>query len=161
MNDQELMMKQLIEETYQEDVGPTSPVSLVNYFERRLNEVEYTSLKNYLKNEEVLFLPMTFNAANGCYRVALANTEIDFPSNWSIFSKFHTEHIVHVKANQDEDFLCEVFLSHVGEVKILVLASDNGMSRLIFLNSDKAEKQLEWIENYFKNKAEIEEKKAS
>jgi hypothetical protein len=168
MNDQELLMKQITEETYQDDdTSASPPINLVNYFEKKLNEVDFISLKNYLAHEEILYCPLTFNHLTRCYRIVLGNTEIDFPSNWSIFNKFQTESLVHVKATDDEDFLCEVFLSQTGEVNILVLANDNEESRLIFLSSIKSEQQLNWIESYFakkeeeKNEIGFEKKKAS
>lgn len=161
MSDHDLLLKQITEETYLDDVSVSSPISLVNYFEKRLNEVDFLSLKTYLANEEVLFLPMNYCEATKCYRVLLGQTVIDFPSNWSIFNKFSSEHLVHVKANADEDFLCEIFLSLLGEVKIIVLATDENEPNLIFLSNEKSDKHLEWIENYFAKKLEQENKKAS
>lgn len=161
MSDQDLLLKQITEETYQDDFSTSSPTSLVNYFEKRLNEVDFLSLKTYLANEEILFLPMTYNEVTKCYRVVMDQTPIDFPSNWSIFSRFGSEQLVHVKASADKDFLCEIFLSHVGEVKIIMLATDENRSKLIFLSSEKSDKHLEWVENYFAKKIEQEQKKAS
>lgn len=161
MSDHESLLKKITEETYQEDVSSSSPISLVNYFEKRLNEVDYLSLKNYLVDENVLFLPLNFIESTKCYRINLNETIIDFPSNWSIFSKFAKDQLVYVNASADEDFLCEIFLSHVGEVKVIVLAGENHESHLIFLNSEKSEKHFEWINNYFAKKLELEEKKAS
>lgn len=161
MNDHDLLLKKITEETYQDDVSSSSPVSLVNYFEKRLNEVDFLSLKTYLTNEEILFLPMVYSEVTKCYRVILGQSEIDFPSNWSIFNKFGSEYLLHVKAETDEDFLCEIFLSLVGEVKIIVLATDENGPHLIFLSSENSEKHFEWIENYFASKTEQEQKKAS
>lgn len=161
MSDRDLLLKQITEETYQDDSLNSSAISLVSYFEKRLNEVDYLSLKTYLANEEILFLPMTYNETTKCYRIILGRMEIDFPSNWSIFDKLESEQLVHVKASEDEDFLCEIFLSQVGEVRIIALAMDERESKIIFLSSDKSEKHLEWFENYFANKAELEYKKAS
>ena len=155
MDNQDTFMKQIIDETYRDDAAESSPSNLVNYFEKRLNEVDYLSLTNYLVNEEILFIPMNLIEQTKCYRISLGNTLIDFPSNWSIFNNFSMEKLVYVNANKDEDFLCEIFLSYVGEVKILVLANDNIESKLIFLCNDFALKHLEWIENYFIKQADI------
>lgn len=161
MSDQDLLLKQITEETYQDDVSTSSPISLVNYFEKRLNEVDFLSLKTYLSNEEVLFLPMSYKEATKCYRIAIGQSEIDFPSNWSIFSRLSSEQLVYLKASMDEDFLCEILSSIVGEVKIIVLATDENEPHLVFLSSEKSDKHLEWIENYFVRKIEQEQKKAS
>jgi hypothetical protein len=161
MSDQELLLKQITEETYNDEDVISSPVSLVDYFERRLNEVDYISLKAYLENEEILSFLLSYNEQTKCYRATVGSFEIDFPSNWSIFSEFHDSKLAYVNAEEDSDSLCEVFLSLVGEVKFVVLASDHDMSRLIFLNSENAVKQCAWIEGYFQNKQAEEQKKAS
>jgi hypothetical protein len=161
MNDQDLMMKQIIDETYQDDVTSSSPINLVHYFEKRLNEVDFLSLKNYLTNENIQFLPLEFNQSTGCYRLVLDSSIIDFPSNWSIFSDLQSRQLNFVRATNDEDFLCEIFESHFENLKIMVLTNENNETQLIFLKSDDAEKNLDWIKNYFMNKAELTEKKAA
>jgi hypothetical protein len=157
MNDQETLMKLITEETYQDDAPHSTQGNLVSYFEKRLNEVDYHSLKNYLVDENILTFPLSYNSATGCYRLKIEQNEIDFPSNWSIFSKFSNEHLASIKAIDDEDFLCEIFLSIVGEVKVIVLACEEEESNVIFLNSDVSEKQLDWIENYFRKQSERNE----
>jgi hypothetical protein len=154
MNDQELLMKLITEETYQDDAVQSSQGNLVSYFEKRLNEVDYHSLKNYLVDENILTFPLSYIPATGCYRLKIQQNEIDFPSNWSIFSKFSSDQLASIKSSDDEDFLCDIFLSVVGEVKIIVLACEEKESNIIFLNSDVSEKQLVWIENYFRKQSE-------
>jgi hypothetical protein len=161
MNDQDLLMKQIIDETYHDDTTSSSPINLVHYFEKRLNEVDFLSLKNYLSNEDIQFLPLEYNQITGCYRLVLDSNIIDFPSNWSIFSELQNRQFNYVRTTNDEDFLCEIFESHVGNLKIMVVTNDNNETHLIFLKSADAEKNLDWIKNYFLSKAESTEKKAA
>lgn len=161
MDDQELLMRRITEETYEVDDFSETPVNLVNYFEKRLNEVDYLSLEKYLKNEDILSTILFYQENSKCYRVTLGGTEIDFPSNWSIFSKLNFDQFAFVRSTNDHDYLCEIFLSLAGEVQILVIGKDDNNFRLIFLCSKNSEKHLEWIENYLLKQIPKEEKKAA
>lgn len=165
MNDDDKLISKLISETYDEDLekDPSSVVvNLRNYFEKKLNEVEFFSLNDYFLQNTIDTNPLLFVKEIFCYRLARGDLILDFPINWSVFKNIEEEKIVYIDESLDEDFLLDIFYEITGNFSNLLLLKNEESLWLIYLPKDSSKKHLEWFKNYLEKKStEIQEKKAA
>ena len=108
MNNDDTLISKLISETYSESTEkdqPNAVVDLRNYFEKKLNEVDFISISDYLSQHNLSMSNVVFQTQSQCYRLVLNESVLDFPSNWSIFKEINSEDLVYVDQSLDQDFL--------------------------------------------------------
>lgn len=158
-NDETLISK-LLTETYTEAPSkdqPNAVVDLRNYFERKLNEVDFNSLSDYLIQHDLRVSKLIFQNKTQCYRLVYNRSVLDFPSNWSIFKDIKTEDIVYVDQSLDQDFLLDIFFELTGIQTNLVLAKENGEVKLIYLPEEESKDHVKWFRGFFEKKHQAEE----
>ena len=57
-------------------------------------------VEQFIQRNEDSQINLSYRPSSGCYRVMVNNETLDFPKNWSIFSKLHQA------GNSGEDFFC-------------------------------------------------------
>jgi hypothetical protein len=160
MKNDEILFTKLIEETLKEEVEKPEATmhDLATYFENRLNQVEYLSLKKYLDTEGLKYFSLTFNADSKCYRLCFEDKEIDFPSNWSIFEKISLRPITHVDHENDEDSLCDIFQELFETCESFMITNDKNDFKMIIFSEANVKEHVQWFTEYFdKQKSENSE----
>lgn len=163
MSNEDTLISQLISETYTDGAEADQPnncIDLRNYFEKRLNQVDYISIWDYLDQHDLSHESMVFHARSGCYRLNLKQSVLDFPLNWSIFKEINSSDLIYLDQSLDQDFLLDIFSEINGCIKNIALVKDNNEIQIIFLTDEESHSHLKWIRNYFEKKnarnAEIE-----
>jgi len=155
MVDKDLFMSQITEETCAEageDTTLAKCVDFQKYFEKRLNQVEFNSLSDYLNQQSLNHHALEFQATSKCYRLNINDSILDFPSNWSIFEEISTKEIIPVDHVTDQNFLIDIFSELIGTVENIVLLRDNQNIKLVFLQSSNFKDHLNWMLGYFEKK---------
>lgn len=165
MNEDDTLLSKLIAETYTDSVDkdqPNSFVDLRNYFEKRLNEVDYKSLSDYLGQNSIDWVLMEYRLESKCYRLIMKGSLIDFPSNWSVFKEIKSQDIIYVDQSLDQDFLLDVFAELNGKHGNIALVKDEQVVKMVFLPEEVSKEHVQWMRNYFEKKnQEVVEKSAA
>lgn len=155
MSNDDTLISQLISETYTEtsDKEQPSPViDLRNYFERKLNEVEFLSIDDYLAQNNLSMSDLMLQEQTQCYRLTYNESVLDFPVNWSIFKEIGTEDMVFVDQSLDQDFLLDIFSEITGGYTNLALVKENGKVKMIYLSEEASKEHIQWFRGFFEKK---------
>lgn len=160
-NNDDTLISKLISETYTEasDKEQPSPViDLRNYFERKLNEVEFISIDDYLAQNDLSMSDLMLEEQTQCYRLIYNESVIDFPVNWSIFKEIGCEDLVYVDQSLDQDFLLDIFSEITGGYTNLALVKENGKVKMVYLPEEASKEHIQWFRGFFekKNTAAVE-----
>lgn len=155
MSNDDTLISKLLVETYQETADkdqPNAVVDLRHYFERKLNEVEFLSLEDYLSQNGLMMSNLKLVKKSQCYRLKHNDSVIDFPSNWSIFKEINNEDMVFVDQSLDQDFLLDIFSELNGDFYNLALVKDNKILMMIYLPEESSKEHVQWFRGYFEKK---------
>lgn len=155
MSNEDTLISKLIEETYTEPVDKdqsNSFVDLRKYFEKRLNEVDFNSIEDYMAQHHLSHQELAFQKQSGCYRLSFKQSVIDFPSNWSIFEQISTTDLIFLDQAQDQDFLLDIFSEICGSTQNIALVKENQLVQLVFLPDEDSSDHVKWMRNYFEKK---------
>lgn len=164
MSMEDTLISKLIEETCADtsDSQPTGEVvNLQNYFEKKLNEVDFISLKSYLQHNDLQAEVMKFLQSTNCYRVVVNQSTLDFPSNWSIFQHIPASDLLVVDHMNDQDFLIDLFSELTGGEHHVAIAKEQEHIYLVFLPTQASDHHLKWMRRFFETKAQQEQKKTA
>lgn len=151
------LLSELAKETcegFQDEIESNSDFDksedLRDYFEKRLNEVDYNSVVDYLVQQKIESDLLHFQDETKCYRMMLGDNVLDFPSNWSVFELISSKEIILLDNENDNDFLIDVFSELKGNVKQLLVVTDHrNKIRVVYIKDDEIAKHLKWFEGYF------------
>ncbi len=121
-------------------------VNLRDYFEKKVNEVEFLSLKEYLKDKNVKFVTLDYSEKTKMYRMTLNENIFDFPENWSVFKTLRTENYIELIHN--DDLLNEIFAEFIGYDYQLTFLAENNQNQMIFVPLHQITKCKEWLREY-------------
>ncbi len=155
MNDDDKLISKLLTETCVEAPGkdqPNAVVDLRNYFERKLNEVDFLSMSDYLTQHNLGMSKLAFQGKSQCYRLVFNGSVLDFPSNWSIFKDIKSDDMVYVDQSLDQDFLLDIFSELTGSFTNIALVKDSNEVTLIYLPEEVAKDHIQWFRGYFEKK---------
>ncbi|AUO00064.1 hypothetical protein DOM21_00405 [Bacteriovorax stolpii] len=155
MSNDDTLISKLISETYTEAPDkdqPNAVVDLRNYFERKLNEVDFNSLSDYLIQHDLRMSELTFQSGSKCYRLVYNKSVLDFPSNWSIFKDIKSEDVVYVDQSLDQDFLLDIFSELTGIQSNLALVKEDSGVKLIYLPEEVSRDHVKWFRGFFEKK---------
>lgn len=158
MKNDELISK-LIEETCNEEEAPAAKAveSLSDYFDRKVNQVEFLSLSKYITQQGLESSKLSYNAETKCYRLEIKEMKLDFPSNWSVFEGLNQNNFAYINRENDHDFLCDIFSEIHKECESFILIQDHDDCNLITFSDYSGKLHSDWIKNYFEKKKEKEE----
>ena len=154
-NNDDTLISQLISETYiDNDIKeqPNTLVDLRHYFEKRLNEVDYISITDYIRQHNLKFSHLVLLEKTKCYRLVFNEAVLDFPSNWSIFKEVKNEEVIYLDSSLDEDFLLDVFSEVMGSFNNLIIVREESDVKLIFTPEEKSRDHVQWVRGYFEKK---------
>lgn len=155
MNDDDKLISKLLTETCVEAPDkdqPNAVVDLRNYFERKLNEVDFISMSDYLIQHNLGMSMLSFQSKSQCYRLVFNGSILDFPSNWSIFKDIKSDDLVYVDQSLDQDFLLDIFSELTGSFTNIALVKDNNVVTLIYLPEEVSKDHIQWFRGYFEKK---------
>ncbi len=155
MSNEDTLISKLIDETYVEESEKETATALVDlnkYFEKRLNEVDYLSLIDYIEQNGLEQFGLILHPTTRCYRLEMGTNTLDFPSNWSIFNAIESNHLVFLNSTNDHDFLLDIFSELRGVVQNVAIVKDEKMLKWVFLPLDSSIEHVKWIRNYFEKK---------
>jgi len=155
MSNDDTLISKLISETYTETSDkdqPNAVVDLRNYFERKLNEVDFLSVSDYLFQHNLKMSDLSYQNKSQCYRLVHNESVLDFPSNWSIFKDIKNEDLVYVDQSLDQDFLLDIFSELTGNFSNLALVKDNKEVKIIFLPEETSKEHIQWFRGYIEKK---------
>lgn len=155
MSNDDTLISKLISETYNEAVEkdqPNAVFDLRNYFEKKLNEVDFLSINDYLSQHNLSMSNVVFQTQTQCYRLVLNESVMDFPSNWSIFKEIKSEDVVYVDQSLDQDFLLDIFSELNGTFFNLALVKDNTDVKLVYLPEEASKDHIQWFRGFFEKK---------
>ncbi len=158
MNNDDLLMSKLIAETYTESSDKDQPNAvgeLRSYFEKKLNEVEFISLKDYVQQNNLRINDVHFQAKTKCFRIKLDQTILDFPSNWSIFKQISSEDIVYVDSTLDQDFLLDIFAEINNEHFNLLFVKEIEKIKIVYLPEHTSKDHLQWFRGFVEKKNQM------
>lgn len=161
MSNDDTFISKLLTETYTEshEDSPNAVVDLRNYFERKLNEVDFNSINDYLGQHNLSMSNVVFQSKTQCYRLVLNESVLDFPSNWSIFKDIKNEDLVYVDQSLDQDFLLDIFSELNGAFFNLALVKDNKEVKLVYLPEEASKDHIQWFRGFFEKKNAEENQK--
>ena len=154
-SNEDTLISRLIEETCNDSLEKDQLNTfgdLRNYFEKRLNEVDFLSINDYLLQHHLSCFEINYQKNSQCYRMTLNQSILDFPSNWSIFKDLKTANLIYLDHTSDQDFLLDLFSELNGSFSNIALVRENEYLRLIFLPEENAIIHLKWLRSYFENK---------
>ena len=155
MNNDDTLISKLITETYDdgpEKEQPSGVLDLRNYFERKLNEIEFISIDDYLAQNNLEMSELMLQDQTQCYRLVYNESILDFPTNWSIFKEIGFEDLVYVDQSLDQDMLLDIFLEITGDYKNLALVKDNGQVKIVYLPEEASKEHIKWFRGFFEKK---------
>lgn len=155
MNNDDTLISKLISETYidgSEKEQPSAVLDLRNYFERKLNEVEFISITDYLAQNELEMSELMLQEQTQCYRLTYNESVLDFPVNWSIFKEIGVEDLVYVDQSLDQDFLLDIFSEVTGGYKNLALIKEDGKVKMVYLPEEASKEHIQWFRGFFEKK---------
>lgn len=160
MSNDDTLISQLISETYTEASDkdqPNAVVDLRKYFERKLNEVEFLSIDDYLSQNDLSMSELMLQEQTQCYRLEFNESVLDFPVNWSIFKEIGAEDLVFVDQSLDQDFLLDIFSELTGQYSNLALVKENGSVKMVYLPEEASKEHIQWFRGYFEKKNQVAE----
>jgi hypothetical protein len=163
MGNEDALISKLIEETYNESVEKdetNSCTDLRKYYEKKLNQIEFISINDYLDQHHLCHQQLVLESFTGCYRLSFKETILDFPSNWSIFKTINNSDFVYVDQSFDQDFLLDIFSEICGSYQNIALIKENQEVQLVFLPDEESNEHVGWMKNYFEKKISKEAKAA-
>ena len=155
MNNDDTLISKLISETYSDSTEkdqPNAVLDLRNYFEKKLNEVDFISISDYLSQHNLSMSNVVFQTQSQCYRLVINESVLDFPSNWSIFKEINSEDLVYVDQSLDQDFLLDIFSELNGGFFNLALVKDNTEVKLVYLPEEVSKDHIQWFRSFFEKK---------
>lgn len=164
MSEDDTLISKLISETYTEAIEkdqPNSFVDLRNYFEKRLNEVDYLCINEYLLQNGLDCVELKLMGQTQCYRLVLKKSTLDFPSNWSIFKEMRTNDLIYVDQSLDQDFLLDIFSELNGNHANLALVKDEEHLKMVFLPEESSKEHIQWMRTFFEKKNQEQIKEAA
>lgn len=164
MSNEDTLISKLIEETYTESVEKDQPntfVDLRKYFEKRLNEVDFNSIDDYLDQHHLTHQELSFQKRSSCYRLVFKQSTLDFPSNWSIFKDIGSSDLIYLDQSLDQDFLLDIFSELCGSFQNIALVRENEQVQLIFLTGENSHDHVKWMRNYFEKRNTVVEEKVA
>lgn len=126
--------------------------SLRNYFERKVNEVEYLNLHQFLSANKIQFVSLKYESEIKMYRMSLKGTDYDFPVNWSFFQ--HIQNEMYWEHREDQELLNEVFSELIGYQYQLAFVNENNKCDMIFVPTAELKKCNDWLREYVIKKME-------
>jgi hypothetical protein len=163
-NNDDILISQLISETYIDGDSKDQPndcVDLRNYFEKRLNQVDYLSINDYIAQHNLVANDLELQERTKCYRLVINGSVLDFPSNWSVFKDLKNKELVFVDQSLDQDFLLDIFSEITGSYSNLAMVNEEKNVRVIFLPEDASKDHVQWIRGYLEKKGQSEIKEAA
>jgi len=163
MNNDDLLMSKLIAETYTESSDKDQPNAvgeLRSYFEKKRNEVEFISLKDYVVQNNLKMNDVKFQSQTKCFRIIQKKTVLDFPSNWSVFKQILTEEIVYLDSSLDQDFLLDIFAEVNNESLNLLFLREADKVKIIYLPEETSRDHLQWFRGFIEKKNLLNEMKS-
>ena len=164
MKNEDTLISQLTSETYDDGPEKEQPITvsdLRNYFERKINEVEFISITDYLVQNNLEMSELFLEDKSQCYRLIYNELVLDFPINWSIFNDISTSDLVYVDESLDQDFLLDIFSEITGEYKNLALVNLDGAIKLIYFPEETSNEHLEWFRGFFEKKNQTSNQSAA
>lgn len=165
MNNDDTLIAKLISETYDSEADdkdlPNSFVDLRNYFEKRLNQVDFLSLSDYIGQNQLSAVEFIFQSNSMCYRLIMKDSILDFPSNWSIFKEIKSQDLIYVDQSLDQDFLLDIFAELNGEYGNIALLKEGSVLKMVFLPEHDSKEHIQWMRSYFEKKNQVSEKEAA
>ena len=158
MSNDDTLISKLISETYNDSVEkdqPNAVSDLRNYFEKKLNEVDFLSINDYLSQHNLSMSNVVFQTKTQCYRLVVKDSVMDFPSNWSIFKEIKSEDVVYVDQSLDQDFLLDIFSELNGNFFNLALVKENTDVKLVYLPEEASKDHIQWFRGFFEKKNQI------
>ncbi len=155
MSNDDTFMSRLIEETYTEPLEKDQSENvfdLRNYFEKRLNQVDHLSLKDYLGQHLLTCKSLTLSSITKCYRLIINEFILDFPSNWSIFAEIDKVNLICLDPSEDQDSLLDIFSEVSGSYWSIALFRENEDVQLVFVPELESREHFNWMKNYFEKK---------
>ncbi|MDD4974276.1 MAG: hypothetical protein PHY93_07980 [Bacteriovorax sp.] len=155
MSNEDTLISTLIEETCAESVEKdqlNTSTDLRKYFEKRLNQVDFNSISDYLDQHHLSHQPLVFENLSSCYRLNFKQSILDFPSNWSVFKDIKTSDLIFLDQSLDQDFLLDIFSELCGSFQNIVLVKENEQIQLVFLPDEESQDHVKWMWNYFEKK---------
>jgi hypothetical protein len=155
MDNDDTLISKLISETYIEAPDkdqPNAVSDLRNYFEKKLNEVEFISMDDYLAQHCLKMSKLKLQAQTQCYRLIYKKSVLDFPSNWSIFKEIKNEDVVYVDQSLDQDFLLDIFSELTGNFSNIALIKEENVLKLIYLPEESSKEHVKWFRGFFEKK---------
>ncbi|MBC7540572.1 MAG: hypothetical protein H7281_17235 [Bacteriovorax sp.] len=155
MSNEDTLISKLIEETCTESVEkdqPNTSIDLRKYFEKRLNQVDFNSISDYLDQHHLSHQALIFETHSGCYRLNFKQSILDFPSNWSIFKEISSSDLLYVDQSLDQDFLLDIFAELCGSFQNIALVKENQEIQLVFLPDEESRDHVKWMKEYFEKK---------
>lgn len=130
----------------------TNVVNLRDYFERKVNEVEYLNLHQFLTANNIRFVSLNYQTETKMYRMSLDGVDYDFPENWSFFQ--HIKNEMYWEHHTDTEFLNEVFAELIGYNYQLAFVNEDAKCDMIFVPLQELKKCNEWLREYVIKKME-------
>ena len=155
MADKDLLISQIVEETYEESNENSSSdncVDLQKYFEKKLNQVEFYSINDYLDQQLLTYQPLELEESISCYRLMFNDSTLDFPSNWSIFEEINDRDLLFLDQSSDQDFLLDIFAELFGNAQNIVLLKENQKVKLVIFQDENCHDHIKWMLSYFEKK---------
>jgi hypothetical protein len=159
MSNDETLISKLISETYSESAEKdlSNEVSdLRNYFEKKLNEVDFCSISEYMVQHKLSLSDLIFQSQTRCYRLINNKAVLDFPSNWSVFREIQNEKIIFLDQSLDQDNLLDIFSELNGQYFNVAILKYDSEIKLVYLPEEESKNHLKWFRSYFEKK-QIEE----
>ena len=164
MSEDDTLISKLISETYTEADDKDQPncfIDLRNYFEKRLNEVDFLSITDYLAQNNLSTVMLVYNSNNQCFRLCLKEAVLDFPSNWSIFKEIKSQDLIYVDQSLDQDYLLDIFSELNGTNDNIALVKEESQVKLIFLPEEVSKEHIQWMRSFFEKKNQEQVKEAA
>lgn len=160
MSNEDTLMSKLIEETYTESVEKDQPNTLVDlrtYFEKKLNEIDFCSISDYIDQNFLSHFQLRYLESIGCYRLSFQEFVLDFPSNWSVFGEVKNTDLIYVDHSLDQDFLLDVISEVCGNIDSFVLVRESSKVELVLLPAENSHDHVKWMRNYFEKRNGVSE----
>ena len=162
MSNEDTLISKLIEETCNDHADKDqleAVVDLRNYFEKRLNQVDYLSLVDYLNQQQLPFESLSYIQDTCCYQLICKDIVLDFPSNWSVFQNIETNKLIFIDREVDHDFLLDIFTEVTGNFRNIAIINEDQKINLVFLDEHNSSDHTRWMEEYFLKKSEADTNK--
>ena len=155
MNDDDTLISKLISETYSDTTEKDQPdgvSDLRNYFERKLNEVDFISVSDYINQHKLRVSKLRLQEKTQCYRLTYKGSVLDFPSNWSVFRDIREGDLVYVDQSLDQDFLLDIFSELTGMNANIALVKEDQEVQIVYLSEEESKDHMLWFRGFFEKK---------